>query len=186
MTVRRVVTGQSADGKSVFVSDQEVDPVTVAALPGAEFHRLWGSDETVRLPTDGAAPPAPAYFPTASGFRFAVVTIGPDRQTMPEDFDIPAAVAEIRQKLPGVAEAMELDNPGMHTSNSVDFGVVLSGQVCLELDDGAQVRLGTGDCVIQNGTRHAWRNTSSAPCVMAFALIGAQRAIAPRSNPALR
>lgn len=182
MTVRRVVTGHSGDGKSIFVSDQKVDPVTVGALPGAEFHRLWGSDETVRLPTDGEAPPSPAYFPAAPGFRFVVVTIGPDRQTMPEDFDVPAAVAEIRQKLPGVAEAMELENPGMHTSNSVDFGVVLSGEVWLEVDDAAKVRLGTGDCVIQNGTRHAWRNPSSVPCVMAFALVGAERALRARAR----
>lgn len=48
MTVRRVVTGHSADGKSVFVSYQKVDPVTVSALRGADFHRLWGSDETAR------------------------------------------------------------------------------------------------------------------------------------------
>lgn len=48
MTVRRVVTGHSADGKSVFMSNQNVDPVTVGALPGAEFHRLWGSDEAVK------------------------------------------------------------------------------------------------------------------------------------------
>lgn len=46
MKVRRVVTGQDASGKSVFVSDEEVEPVTLELLPGAEFHRLWGADET--------------------------------------------------------------------------------------------------------------------------------------------
>lgn len=175
MRVRRVVTGQTVDGKSVFVSDQHVDPITVSALPGAEFYRLWGSDDRVSLPADGIARAAPTYFPPPTGFRFLVVTVGPDRVTMPEDFDMPAAVAEIRQKLPGVVEAMELDNPGMHTTNSVDFGVVLSGEVWLELDAGEEVHLRAGDCVIQNGTRHAWRNKSSVPCVLAFAGIGADR-----------
>ncbi len=52
MKVRRVVTGQDASGKSVFVSDEEVEPVTLELLPGAEFHRLWGADETSKLPTD--------------------------------------------------------------------------------------------------------------------------------------
>jgi mannose-6-phosphate isomerase-like protein (cupin superfamily) len=175
MGVRRVVTGQMVDGRSVFVSDQRVDPITVSALPGAEFYRLWGSDDLVRLPTDGTAPTAPTYFPPVTGFRFLVVTIGPDRVTMPEDFDVRAAVVELQTKLPGIVEAMELDNPGMHTTNSVDFGVVLSGEVWLELDAGAEVRLRAGDCVIQNGTRHAWRNKSSVPCVLAFAGVGADR-----------
>jgi hypothetical protein len=48
--------------------------------------------------------------------------------------------------------------------------------VWLELDTGAQVHRRAGDCVVQNGTRHAWRNKSSAPCVLAFAIIGGQRA----------
>jgi len=175
MRVRRVVTGQTIDGKSVFVSDQQVDPITISALPGAEFYRLWGSDDRVALPTDGTAPTAPTYFPPATGFRFVVVTVGPDRVTMPKDIDMQAAIAEFRQKLPGGMEAMELDNPGMHTTDSVDFGLVLSGEVWLELDAGAEVHLRVGDCVIQNGTRHAWRNKSSVPCVLAFALIGADR-----------
>jgi quercetin dioxygenase-like cupin family protein len=53
---------------------------------------------------------------------------------------------------------------------------VLSGEVWLELDDGAEVHLQPGDCVIQNGTRHAWRNRSQQPCVIAVALVGAVRA----------
>jgi len=52
---------------------------------------------------------------------------------------------------------------------------VLSGEVWLELDDGAEVHLRPGDCVIQNGTRHAWRNRSTEPCVIAVALVGAVR-----------
>jgi quercetin dioxygenase-like cupin family protein len=70
---------------------------------------------------------------------------------------------------------MEPDHPGMHTTDTVDFDVVVSGEVYLELDDGAEVLLKAGDCVIQNGTRHAWRNRSSQPCVNAVAFVSAQR-----------
>lgn len=76
MRVRRVVTGQTEGGKSVFVSDEEVEPTTVSLLPGAEFHRIWGADAPVALPTDGARPAAPQYFPPAAGFRFAFLHAG--------------------------------------------------------------------------------------------------------------
>ena len=84
-------------------------------------------------------------------------------------------MAEVNQKLPGMMDVLEMDNPGMHRTDTVDYLVVLSGEASLELDDGQTVRLSAGDCVVQNGTRHAWRSTSSAPCVMAFALVGARR-----------
>jgi len=176
MRLRRVVTGQTESGRSVFVSDEEVEPTTLRLLPGAEFHQLWGADEPVALPTDGTRPAAPRYFPPAAGFRFLYFTLGPDQVTTPADLDVPAALRELTEKLPGLAEAMEPDNPGMHTTDTVDFDVILSGEVWLELDDGAEVRLTAGDCVVQNGTRHRWRNRTSEPCVIAVALLGAERA----------
>ena len=175
MRVRRVVTGQTREGKSVFVSDEEVEPVTDRLLPGAEFHRLWGGDEMVSLPTDGTPPAAPAYFPPASGFRFGVFTVAPGGTALPEGLDLEAAIGELQEKLPGILEASERENPGMHTTDTVDFDFVLSGEVWLELDDGAEVHLRAGDCVIQNGTRHAWRNRASEPCVVAVTLVGARR-----------
>ena len=176
MNVRRVVTGRKPDGKSVFVSDTEVLPITLDLLPGAAFHRLWGSDAPVQLPSDGSPPPIPTYFPPLGGFRFGLFTVGPDSVTLPDDLDIPAAFAEIQQKLPGLAGVLELDHPGMHTTDTIDYEVVLSGEVWLELDDGQEVHLKPGDTVIQNGTRHAWRNKSSEPCVLAVTLIGAKPA----------
>jgi quercetin dioxygenase-like cupin family protein len=56
---------------------------------------------------------------------------------------------------------------------SVDFEFIVSGRVVLELDDGATRELGPGDTVIQNGTRHAWRNPFDEPCTMVVALVGA-------------
>ena len=176
MNVRRVVTGRTPEGKSVFVSDTEVPPVTLDLLPGAKFHRLWGSDIPVQLPSDGSPPPIPRYFPPLGGFRFGLFTVGPDAVTLPPDLDIATAFAEIQQKLPGLAEVLELDHPGMHTTDTIDYEIVISGEVWLELDDGQEVHLKPGDTVIQNGTRHAWHNKSSTPCVLAVTLIGARAA----------
>lgn len=175
MRIRRIVTGQAQDETSIFVDDHEVAPITLNLLPGVEFHRIWGADKTVRLPTDGSVPAALAYFPLAGGFRFGFFTLGPDTHTIREGLDVEAALAELAEKLPGMAEVMEPENPGMHTTDTVDFNVVLSGEVWLELDNGAEVHLKTGDCVVQNGTRHAWRNKSSEPCVLAVTLVGAHR-----------
>ncbi|HEV3123524.1 MAG TPA: cupin domain-containing protein [Candidatus Dormibacteraeota bacterium] len=175
MHLRRVVTGQAADGRSVFVSDDVVHPVTLAAMPGAEFHRIWGSDQVVELPSNGTTPTAPDYFPPVGGFRLALYTFGPNGAAPPADLDHEAAIAEIRRKLPGILEVREVDQPRMHTTDTVDVDVILAGEVWLELDDGAEVHLRTGDCVVQNGTRHAWHNRSSQPCTMLVAVIGAQR-----------
>jgi mannose-6-phosphate isomerase-like protein (cupin superfamily) len=173
--VRRVVTGQNADGKSVFVSDEEVDAITLALLPGYEFHRVWGSDVASTLPTDGQPPATPAYFPPATGYRFGFFTVPPAGTDIPPDLDITAALAEMEAQLPGMAAHMEPDNPGMHTTDTVDFEVVLSGEVICELDDGAEVTLKKGDTFVQNGTRHRWRNAGTEPAVMFVALVGAER-----------
>lgn len=173
MKVRRVVTGVDVTGKSVFVSDSEVDPVEIAIMPGTVFHRVWGSDEHPSLPTDGSQPSMPDYFPPSAGYRFGFFTLGPDNTRVPEDLDVGKAFEELRTKLPGLADVMEPGNPGMHTTDTVDIDLVVSGEVDLELDDGAEVHLRTGDCVIQNGTRHAWRNRSDEPVTIFVTLLGA-------------
>ena len=177
MNVRCVVTGQTPSGKSVVVRDTAVEPITLAALPRFEFHRLSGADTTPKLPCDGSAAVPASYFPPSRGFRFGFFTIPPDgSHGNTAGIDMMAALAELQQKLPGMAEVLEPNNPGMHTTDTVDFDVVVSGECYLELDDGAEVLLKAGDCVVQNGTRHAWRNRSSENCVIAVALVGAMRA----------
>jgi len=173
--VRRVVTGQNADGKSVFVSDDKVDATTVSLVPGMEFHLMWGADEIPALPTDGAEPAHHAYFPPPGGYRFGFFTVPPEGAELPPDLDITAAFAEMEEKLPGMASHMEPENPGMHTTHTVDFEVVISGQIVCELDDGAEVTLDPVDTFVQNGTRHRWRNPGKEPAVLFVALIGATR-----------
>jgi mannose-6-phosphate isomerase-like protein (cupin superfamily) len=174
MGIYCVVTGQNEGGKSVIVRNDPVKPVSLALLPGYEFYRLWGSDSVPQLPSDGTPPAQPGYFPPRNGFRFVFFTIPPDTTSV-DRADIPSALEEIQQKLPGMIEVLEPDHPGMHTTDTVDFDVIVSGEVYLELDDGAEVLLKAGDCVIQNGTRHAWHNRSAEKCVIAVTLVGAER-----------
>jgi hypothetical protein len=177
MKVRRVVTGHDASGKAVFASDEEVDGLTMAVLPGSEFHRLWGADAAPSFPDDGSPPPQPTYFPPVGGFRFGMFTIPPEAtRGEPDVEDIQAAMAEVDEKLPGMLGYMEPDAPGMHTTDTIDFEVILSGSCVLELDDGAEVTLRTGDTVVQNGTRHRWKNPFEEPCLLAVFLIGAHHA----------
>jgi mannose-6-phosphate isomerase-like protein (cupin superfamily) len=175
MDIRRVVTGHDAAGKAIVVDDQMVAPVTSTLAPGTEFHRMWGADSIRRFPDDGSMPGALTYFPPKSGFRFGFFTIPPDGDGgLPEDFDLEAALEEFERKLPGMAEHLDPAEPGMHTTASIDYGVVISGQATLELDDGVKVVLNTGDSYIQNGTRHRWSNTGDIPAVIAISLIGAE------------
>ena len=84
-----------------------------------------------------------------------------------------AALADFEEHMPGLRGHMEPDAPGMHTTSTVDFEVVLDGEVWLELDDGVEVHLKAGDTVVQNGTRHAWRNHGDTTARLAVILIGA-------------
>ena len=176
MRVRRVVTGHDRNGKAVFASDQEVDPLALALMPGWEFHRLWGADQAPTFPDDGGPTAQPSYFPAVGGYRFALASIPPGNVSVPADLDPQGAQAELEEKLPGVLAYLEPDDPGMHTTDTIDFEVVLSGELILELDDGVETVLRPGDTVVQNGTRHRWANRGTEPVVMAVFMVGANRA----------
>jgi hypothetical protein len=90
-------------------------------------------------------------------------------------FAAPAAVEESLLHMTDLAAKMEPEDPGMHVTDTVDYAIVLEGEVWLELDDGEQVHLRPHDIVIQNGTRHGWRNKTDAPVKIAFVLVGAER-----------
>ena len=119
-----------------------------------------------------------SFVPGPGGTRFRVMRM-PSQQELAraseEGIDLAAGMQEWRAKTPGLAESHEIEEPGMHTIDTIDYGIVLSGEIWLELDDGAEVHLKQGDCVVQNGTRHAWRNRGAEPCIMAFTMVGAQR-----------
>ena len=106
-------------GKAVFVSDQPVTPITPTLLGGFAVHKLWGADETPRLPDDGSLLGYTGYFPPVGGIRFGFTTFPPGTgpQSM-EGLDIGAVAvaAELEDLLPGLAPSMEPAAPGMHTS----------------------------------------------------------------------
>ena len=173
MGIRRVATGHDDAGNAVFASDEVVEPVTLDLVPGAEFFRLWGADEAPRFPGDGSQPEGVQYFPPVGGFRFGLFSVAPDSAVFTEDLDIEAALTEMESELPGLASHMEPENPGMHTTATVDYEFVVSGRVVLELDNGVTKELAAGDTVVQNGTRHAWRNPYDEPCLMVVVIVGA-------------
>ena len=175
MRVRRVTTGHNALGKAVVASDTEVDGRTLELLPGAEFHRLWGADRPPRFPDDGSQPEGPSYFPPVGGFRFMMFTVAPHTTSRRAAVDRHALLAEMEATLPGLAAHMEPNNPGMHTTDTIDFEYIIAGDVWLDLDDGAAVHLRAGDTVVQNGTRHRWRNEGSEPCRIVVFMVGTPR-----------
>ncbi|WP_052668624.1 cupin domain-containing protein [Nitriliruptor alkaliphilus] len=177
MNIRRVVTTH-ANGRSVF-ADQVPAPSAheFANIPGMVNALVWATPAVPTVPFDGT-PPTDAgvpWVPAPGETRLLLVTFPPDSVFADPQFDPEAAGAEQMQANPGLAERFEPDDPGMHTTDSVDYGIVLSGTIWLELDDGEQVELTAGDIVVQNGTRHAWRVKDTEPATMAFVLIGAQR-----------
>jgi mannose-6-phosphate isomerase-like protein (cupin superfamily) len=180
MGVRRVVTGHDASGKSVFVSDESVEPDSPVLMPAAEFYQLWGGDNTPHFPDDGSMPQWHTYFPPIGGFRFGLFTIPPEIAAEDQAFfNAEEAVADLEAKLPGLVGYMDPTDPGMHATDTIDFEVVLEGTVVLELDDGAEMTLHAGDTVVQNGTRHRWKNPGNTPARMALFICGASHANVP-------
>lgn len=104
-----------------------------------------------------------------------VLRFGPDSATPPDDMTEEEIVAEAQRKQPGVIEIVEPDNPGMHTTDSIEYLVCVDGEIYLELGDGEEVHVTPGTCIIQRGTRHAWRNRSDRQCTMIATVVGAER-----------
>jgi mannose-6-phosphate isomerase-like protein (cupin superfamily) len=158
-----------------------VDMVDVAWPPAITYCPLWGGDETPIYPDDGSEPESSTFFPPVGGFRFSYHIVPPDGSVAPPDTrdmtpaEIEAAIAQAEAKRAGLAETMEPDGSGFHRSDTLDIIFILSGSVILELDDGETVTLRAGDTLVQNGTRHAWRNPGPEACRWVAMLIGAHR-----------
>jgi hypothetical protein len=176
MHIRRVVTGHDRNGKAVVVVDGPPPRGhDYVHHPGFVETLVWATDAVPAAPPDRTDPTASvtSFVPPPGGTRFIVLTLPPDSIVISDAFDGAAAGAEHLQHSPGIAERMEPDSPGMHTTPTMDYVVVLAGEVWLELDDGEAVQLRPTDVVIQNGTRHAWRNRTDKPATIAAILVGA-------------
>jgi hypothetical protein len=149
-------------------------------VPRFRIDEVWSTVSVPELPTSHEDPTLVphSFFPDPGGTEFCVVTFPSTSdltRAAESGVDLEAAEREFYAQFPRMADSMERGAPGMHTTRTVDFGVVLSGEIWLELDDGAKAHLKAGDCVIQNGTRHAWRNFADHECVMAFVVVGAKQ-----------
>jgi quercetin dioxygenase-like cupin family protein len=146
---RRIVTGSDEHGRSYVVSD--------GAPPGATgFGELWltaGGDPLAGLPSEGGPPVRLEPPPDGSSWRVF---------ELPPDEVVAAFLAS--QNVPAVEAS------GFHRTDTLDYVMVLDGEVTLELDRG-EVALGPGDCVVQRATRHAWRNRSGRPVRLAVVMI---------------
>jgi len=172
---RRVVTGVRG-GRSVVVSDGAVPNAHhYTAIPGMMTSIVYATAATPLLPQDDreTAPPGLRVPPAPGDTRLMIVTFPPDSSMSHPGFDPAAADAEQRTFIPGLAELFEPDAPGMHRTQTLDYDIVLDGEIWLELDDGETTHLRAGDVAVQCGTRHAWRNFSDRTATMCFVLIGA-------------
>jgi hypothetical protein len=177
MHVRRVVVGADESGRSVILSDGPA-PNThdFAALPGQSQTRIWRTQD-VPSTTPPAEEPTTAtgpVLPGVGGASFLVVRFAPDSVAEQPGFDPVATGAEFATFASDIAAASDPDDPGMHRTATVDFCVVLDGEVWLEVDGGVQTRLTQGDTIVQIAGRHAWRNKSSRPATLAVVLTGAR------------
>lgn len=167
--IRRLVTGYSEEGKSVIISDTLINSISLGG--GKSFLQLWASDST---PVHQGKPQMEEqmnWFPEAGGSRFFLWVVPPKtNSTNPQ-----LSTAEIDQLLPGFTKHFEPENPGMHTTRTVDCTYLISGSIVLELENHQKVQLNAGDSIIQNGTRHRWLNHGNIPAVLISSCIGAEK-----------
>jgi quercetin dioxygenase-like cupin family protein len=181
---KRALTGRDEAGKSVFKSfDVTPGLVNIDSSPGLAFYELYATEGVPEL-TGREADPMPGKlnaFPGPGGSYFRLISYPPKRPPgykPPEGVTLESALKELNDKVPGMGDVMERGAPGMHTSDTIDYGVVVRGEMTLELDDGKIVHLKQGDCIVQNGTRHRWCNPlEGEPCLMAFVSVGGKRSV---------
>ena len=163
--MKLLITGHDENGRSVFSHAGEPQQQT---SPGS--YELWSTRGPLEVPdpTDATKPADLGYFPVDGESAFKLVSV-PGKTAR-------AAMGERRTQLPeDIAHYFDPDDPEMHTTDTINYVVILGGQAELELDDGRSETVRTGDCVVQRGTRHAWRVTSDEPLILAASLIGAKR-----------
>ena len=153
LTVRRVVTGYDANGKSVVKADEQLTPVPRLGHSDILGCDIWSTD---RMPVDNSEE---SYAAQRKGFVTRYNYVGTGQGT----------VIRIDESAPGVAPS-----PLWHRTETLDYLIVLSCECDLELDSGEVVHLMPGDVVVQRGTKHNFAPAGSAPCVMVGILIDAK------------
>jgi mannose-6-phosphate isomerase-like protein (cupin superfamily) len=143
-------------------------------VPGYEHTLIWVNPATPDLSKEQRFDRYPdSVVPGPGGTSLHFVTFPPSSVFADPSFDGEAARSEALIRLRGLADHFEKVDPAMHRTNTVDYAVVYEGEIWLELDDAKTIHLKRGDVVVQNGTRHAWRNRGTTPVTMLFFLNGA-------------
>ena len=172
--IHRVVTGHAADGRAVVASDGPLPSVVeIAAIPGTVFHEVWSTTGAPAPVGNGADPTLGALMlpPPKLGTRMRFVDIPPDTAEF-----LAHGAAKMKDAFTQIGDAKastvkaHSPHPLMHRTESVDYGVVIEGEMTLVLDD-SEVLLKPGSVVVQRGTNHAWANRSGKPCRMLFVLV---------------
>jgi mannose-6-phosphate isomerase-like protein (cupin superfamily) len=171
--IRRVVTGHNAAGRSLFIMDGPAPHVFTRGPGSAVVTELW---ETRSAPASNVENAETTDRP----FRLAPPRNGTVLRIIEYPSDEQRLVALERERAStddGSDHAAAFDrasprHPGFHKTDSVDYAIVLSGQIYALMDDG-EVLLRPGDVLIQRGTNHAWSNRSDEPAILAFVLIDA-------------
>ena len=175
--VRRIVTGHDLEGRAIVTSDGPV-PVVVTnpQRPGYSWSQVWMTDTAPATIDNGPDPTQRpvSIEPAASGSVIRVIEFPPETE---QSRALNAERAKELFARMGSANA-STGRPGsrhplMHRTETVDYGIVLEGEITLVLDD-SDVPLHAGDIVIQRGTNHAWSNRSGKSCRMAFILLDAR------------
>jgi mannose-6-phosphate isomerase-like protein (cupin superfamily) len=172
--IHRVVTGHDTAGKAIVSSEGALPTVVeLAAIPGTVFHEVWSTAVTP-APADNGPDPTTGPLtlpPPRQGTRLRFVDIPPDTaEFLAHGADrMHDAFTQIGDAAASTVKAHS-PHPLMHRTESVDYGIVIEGELTLVLDD-SDVRLRPGSVVIQRGTNHAWANRSQQPCRILFVLI---------------
>ncbi|WP_295121327.1 cupin domain-containing protein [uncultured Chitinophaga sp.] len=172
---RRIVTGHDAAGQAIFLSDAPpLNNQLVGGPGGPTFTEVWHTSETPALITarpkdrdeQGLVLPPPK-----NGTRIRVITFPPEGEEIRK---LTGAAAADKFREMGDEQAStggeSAPHPLMHRTKTVDYGIVLEGEITLILDRD-ETTIYAGDIVIQNGTNHAWANRSGEICRMAFILL---------------
>jgi len=168
--IRRVVTGHDADGKAIVVSDGPL-PVIVElqSVPGMIFHEVWET-RAAPAPVDNCVDPTTGpmmHGAPKEGTRIRFVDLPPDTTYLAEAASRMKELFEEVNDQRGLTTKADSPHPMMHRTESIDYGVVIEGEISLVLDD-SEVLLKPGSVVIQRGTNHAWANRSASVCRMLF------------------
>jgi mannose-6-phosphate isomerase-like protein (cupin superfamily) len=175
---RRVVTGHDDTGNAIVVSDTPPPLEQLVGGPGGPtFIEIWNTRQTPALIDRQAEEPTEAALvlaPPKGGTRLRVIEFPPEGDAVRNLTESQAA--EKFSEMGGAEAARSqagAPHPLMHRTQTVDYGIVLEGEITLVLDKG-ETTIRAGDIVIQRGTNHAWANRSGKNCRMAFVLIDGQ------------